>query len=202
MVHSWCSPHLSPIQNSHIGFVGCVFATNVSCHALTNPTLLEFHYRTYFGLRIVHLWSFEELILEIYVSTMSKLNLQIKFTFFLSSCKIGCTLFFLIFISLILFSPCSVPAYMFIWFGVWLYQPIRFFISHQLSGPYRIRTPRGLVRFFPLDTALVPVSSYGTSSILPWQIVRISCCCPEVNPSKHSFFCCQCLPCWYICLYG
>lgn len=68
-----------------------------------------------------------------------------------------------------------VPAYLSVRFGVWLYQPIWFIISHQCCGPDRILTPRGPMCFFPLDIALVPVSSHGTSDILPCETVRVTC---------------------------
>lgn len=68
-----------------------------------------------------------------------------------------------------------IPAYLSVRFGVWLYQPIWFIISHQCCGADRILTPRGPVCFFHLDIALVPVSSHGTSNILPCETVRITC---------------------------
>jgi len=67
-----------------------------------------------------------------------------------------------------------IPAYLSVRFGVWLYQPIWFVISHQCCGADRIRTPRGPMCFFPLDIALVPVSSHGASDILPCETVRVT----------------------------
>jgi len=67
-----------------------------------------------------------------------------------------------------------IPAYLSVRFGVWLYQPIWFVILHQCCGADRIRTPRGPMCFFPLDIALVPVSSHGASDILPCETVRVT----------------------------
>lgn len=73
------------------------------------------------------------------------------------------------------FLSAFIPAYLSVRFGVWLYQPIWFIVSHQRCGADRILTPRGPVCFFPLDIALVPVSSHDTSNILPCQTVCITC---------------------------
>jgi hypothetical protein len=80
-----------------------------------------------------------------------------------------------LFIILLILLSAFIPAYLFVWFGVWLYQSLWFIISHQCGGPYRILASSSPVRFFPLDPSLVPLPSHGTCNVLPCKTVSFTC---------------------------
>lgn len=74
---------------------------------------------------------------------------------------------------IILISKTATAAYLLVRLGIWLYQPIRFIISHQCCRHPRVCDPRSLMCYLSYNMALVHVFSNSTCYILQLKIVSI-----------------------------